>query len=251
MNLVIDAGNTLVKAALFENNEMKSFYSFDGVSAEEFNEKVISLNAVSRCILSSVIKIEGDFKLLLSSKCKLLELDSHTPLPIANRYHTPHTLGNDRIASAVAANEQFRNTNVLVIDAGTCIKYDFVNDRNEYLGGAISPGIEMRFKALNSFTAQLPLLNYQPIDYLIGDSTEHSILSGVLNGVQEEVTGIIRRYASKYPDLSLVYTGGYHKYFERIFNDSKSLNIEKSSIFADPFLVLKGLNIILNHNSGR
>ena len=136
---------------------------------------------------------------------------------------------------------------MLSVDAGTCIKYDFVNAQNQYLGGGISPGIEMRFKSLNQFTDRLPLISYKHFDKLIGDNTEDSILSGVMNGVVQEVKGIIQRYEQQYPDIKVVFTGGYLKFFEKSFSIGTK---GKTNIFADSFLVLKGLNEILNFNKG-
>ena len=134
----------------------------------------------------------------------------------------------------------YKNENVLVIDAGTCITYDLVNTNNQYLGGAISPGIEMRFNALNKYTGKLPLIQMRNYDGITGKTTEESILSGVLNGSINEIKETIRLYEEQYPDIKIVITGGDAKFF------AKAL---KSSIFADPFLVLKGLNEIVDHNT--
>ena len=193
-------------------------------------------------ILSSVVEHNKNISEYLRTEFNFIELTGETKIPIENCYQSPQTLGKDRLASAVGANSLFRDQNVLSIDAGTCIKYDLVNAKNQYLGGGISPGIEMRFKALNQFTDKLPLLNYKYFDKLIGQNSEESILSGVMNGVAEEVQGIISRYEKQYPDVKVVFTGGYMKFFEKIFNIGSN---GKSNIFADAFLVLKGLNQIL------
>lgn len=245
MNLVIDIGNTLAKTAFFTGKELSSFSSFEKMSADAL-ARLLELNpSVKNVILSSVVDHDKSIVDLLSSKYHFIELSAKTKLPLENLYSSPETLGKDRIAAAVGVNLLYPAQNALSIDAGTCIKYDFVNARNQYLGGGISPGIEMRFKALNKFTDKLPLVNYRNFDQLIGQNTEDSILSGVMNGVTEEVKGIIQRYREQYPDVKVVFTGGYLKFFERIFNISGK---ENSSIFADPFLVLKGLNHILNFN---
>ena len=245
MNLVIDIGNTLAKTAVFTGKELLSFSSFEDLSVDVLKELLTKNPSVKNVILSSVIEHNKNISEFLRSNCHFIELSHQTKLPIENMYESPETLGKDRLASAVGANFIFKDQNVLSIDAGTCIKYDFVNSKNQYLGGGISPGIEMRFKALNKFTDKLPFLNYKYFDKLIGQNTEESILSGVMNGVAEEVKGIIARYEQQYPDLKVVFTGGYLKFFEKIFNIGSN---GKSNIFADSFLVLKGLNHILNFN---
>jgi type III pantothenate kinase len=245
MNLVIDIGNTLVKTALFNAGGLSSFSSFEDISVDTF-QRLLEVNpSVKNIILSSVVEHDNSISSFLRSKGYFLELSHETKLPLENLYESPQTLGKDRLAAAVGVNSLYRDQNALSIDAGTCVKYDFVNAKNQYLGGGISPGIEMRFKALNKFTDKLPLLNYRYFDKLIGQNTEESVLSGVMNGVVEEVKGTMARYEQQYPGTKVVFTGGYLKFFERIFNISGKQN---SSIFADPFLVLKGLNHILNYN---
>ena len=245
MNLVIDIGNTLTKTAVFNGKEISSFSSFDKFSVNQIKEIIFKNPSVKNVILSSVINHDKSISDSLKTNLFFIELTHQTKLPLENLYQSPETLGKDRLACAVGANFLFPNQNVLAIDAGTCIKYDFVNSKNQYSGGGISPGIEMRFKALNQFTDKLPLLNYKSFDKLIGQNTDESILSGVMNGVEEEVKGILSLYKEQYPDVKAVCTGGYMKFLERIFNISGNGN---SSIFADPFLVLKGLNHILNYN---
>ncbi|MBI4930169.1 MAG: type III pantothenate kinase [Bacteroidetes bacterium] len=245
MNLVIDIGNTLTKTAVFNEAELSSFSSFEKISTDVLRELLLKNSSVKNVILSSVTNHDKDISGFLKSKYFFIELSAATKIPIENIYQSKQTLGKDRLACAVGANFLFPNQNVLAIDAGTCIKYDFVNAKSQYLGGGISPGIDMRFKALNQFTDKLPLLNYKQFDKLIGENTDESILSGVMNGTAEEVRGIIARYLQQYPDVKVVFTGGYLKFFERIFNISGN---ENSSIFADSFLVLKGLNQILKFN---
>lgn len=245
MNLVIDIGNTLTKTAIFSGKEPASFSSFEKFSLSELKELLSKNPAVKNVILSSVVNHDKDIAEFLGSKYFFIELTDVSKTPIENTYQTKHSLGKDRLACAVGANSIFPNQNVLAVDAGTCIKYDFVNAKNQYLGGGISPGIDMRFKALNQFTDKLPLLSYKQFDKLIGENTDESILSGVMNGVAEEAKGIVARYRQQYPDVKVVLTGGFMKFFERIFNISGN---ENSSIFADSFLVLKGLNQILIFN---
>ena len=245
MNLVIDIGNTLTKTAIFNGKELSSFSSYEKFSVDALKGLFEKNPSIKNVILSSVIDHEKELNEFLKSTSNFIELTHQTKTPLENLYQSSETLGKDRLASAVGANFLFSNQNILAVDAGTCIKYDFVNDKNQYLGGSISPGIDMRFKALHKFTDKLPQLTYQDFDKLTGASTEESILSGVMNGVVEEVKGIIHRYEQQYPDIKVVFTGGYLKFFERIFNIRSN---EKSNIFADSFLVLKGLNVILNYN---
>ena len=231
-NITIDEGNTSVKLALFENNQMV------------FRESVVNLESVkellSQCdrLIVSTVKKNTLFESLLSSK-QVISLNPSTPLPITNCYETPHSLGNDRIALAVGAIANFPNTNVLVIDAGTCITYDFINSKKEYLGGSISPGIQMRYNALHHFTSQLPLLESVDTAMLTADNTEGSIHSGIINGVLFEIDGIIQRYTNQYPDIKVIVTGGDAKFFDKVL---------KNTIFANPNLLMEGLNKILDYN---
>ena len=162
-----------------------------------------------------------------------------TNLPFKNLYSTPKTLGIDRIALVCASVGEFPDNNVLIIDAGTCITYDFINSKNEYLGGAISPGVRMRYKAMHNQTANLPLLTTEVPKQIIGDSTANSMHSGVVNGVLNEIDGTISQYKEKYQDLTVILTGG----------DAKMLSKQlKSSIFANSNFLLEGLNFILQFN---
>jgi type III pantothenate kinase len=165
---------------------------------------------------------------------------AETKIPLKNLYRSVSTLGSDRIAASVGAYFLQPDKNFLVIDAGTCIKYNFTNAQNEYLGGGISPGIQMRLISLHEHTSKLPLvkLTEDPID-LIGENTEQSILSGVVNGVISEIDGIIDGYQNRFPGILVLLTGGDSEFL------AKRL---KNSIFAHQNLVLKGLNDILNYN---
>ncbi len=169
----------------------------------------------------------------------MIELNHQTKLPFINKYLTPKTLGVDRLALIAAASSQFPNENTLVIDAGSCITFDVLNEFGEYFGGSISPGIEMRYKAVNHYTANLPLLSKSESIPELGNSTENAIHHGILNGVIQEIEGVIGQYKTKYQKLTVVLTGG-----DTIFL-AKNL---KSSIFAIPNFLLEGLNRILIHN---
>ena len=230
--ITLDEGNTSVKLALFDNETLVSKYN-----NIDLNFVIKLLPKCDRLILSTV-KNKSNFKTLFSNKNFVL-LNNSTPLPIKILYKSPTSLGNDRIALAVGAITNFPNKNVLVIDAGTCITYDLINSKKEYLGGSISPGIQMRYNALHQFTSQLPLLESVETAMLTGVNTEESIHSGIINGVFVEIDGIIQRYTNQYPDIKVIVTGGNAKFFD------KGL---KNTIFAKPNLLMEGLNKILDYN---
>jgi len=237
MNFVIDQGNTYAKVAVFEQDKLLVSEVF-----EELNNEIINLfisdYPVKRGIISSV---RGSVDQNLLKKYNLIHLSHLTPIPLHIKYKTPETLGVDRIAASVGANSMFNSNNLLVIDLGTCVTFDFINSKNEHLGGAIAPGFEMRFKALNHFTGKLPLTKFNKEKLkLIGNTTETSMFSGVFNGLKHELKGVVNDYLVQYDDLKIVVTGG----------DINLFDLEpKNRIFADEFLVLKGLNEILNYNA--
>ena len=182
----------------------------------------------------------------------IIELSQSTPLPINLNYATPNTLGVDRIALAVGANSLFPNNNVLAIDTGTCVTFDFVGEDEGYLGGAISPGLSMRLLSLHNETKMLPFIETpNPITTieLIGKDTKSSILSGVINGLENEIVGTINNYSLKYNNLIVLFTGGDSTYFKN--RSTILLDSKKNKIFADPYLTLKGLNVILDYNENR
>ena len=239
MNLVIDTGNTRVKAAVFERSRLVELAVFSKKEIfkklKEIKEKFKVVNSV----ISSVADFSDEERKKLDELLTPLFLNSETKIPFINRYETPKTLGVDRIALAAAAVDQYPGKNVLVIDAGTCITYEFITKDKEYLGGGISPGIEMRYKALNKYTSKLPLKQAFQFEGLIGANTTDSIHSGVINGVCNEIKGLIYEYKSKFEDLTVVLTGGDTKFLEEQL---------KSVIFAQPNFVLEGLYTILIYN---
>ncbi len=240
MNLIVDVGNSSVKLAVFQESKLLESYSS---SIKNFFKKFQEIKKdhpqIAFSILSSVIKDTSELEKILEKQTKLFVLNESTKLPFKNNYASPQTLGKDRLALVAAGSLKFQNKNLLVIDAGTCITFDFKNNVNEYLGGAISPGLQMRLKALNHFTAKLPLVDLDENVPLIGDSTQNSILSGVLNGVSAELDGIIDRYKADYKYLTVILTGG----------DTQILSKRvKNSIFANPNFLLEGLNYILEFN---
>ncbi|MCG7501891.1 type III pantothenate kinase [Tenacibaculum sp. Mcav3-52] len=239
MYLIIDVGNTRVKVAVFEIDTIKEVFTFEKTNIISELKKIISNFSISNSIISSVANFTDEETKKIAELLNPFFLDSNTKVPFKNLYKTPKTLGVDRVALASAAIKKYPNKNVLVLDAGTCITYEFITDEGNYLGGAISPGITMRYKALHTFTSKLPLLKAKELENFIGTDTESSIHSGIINGVCNEIDGVIVQYQKKYPHLTVVLTGG-DTYFL-----SKQL---KSVIFAHPNFVLEGLHTILIHN---
>lgn len=240
MNLIVDVGNSSVKVAVFQDSKLITSYK---CTLENFFKKFQEIKKdypqISFSILSSVVKDSLGFEKVLEKETNLYVLNQYTKLPFKNNYASPQTLGKDRLALVAAASLNFQHENVLIIDAGTCITFDFKNTSNEYLGGAISPGLQMRLMALQHFTAKLPLVSLDENVPLIGNSTQNSILSGVLNGVCAELDGIIDRYKADYKYLTVILTGG----------DTQILSKRvKNSIFANPNFLLEGLNYILEFN---
>ena len=241
MNLIIDVGNTSTKLAVFNQNKLKTKWVVDAnLILDTLKEIKTDYNKITDVIISSVGKTKKEVLSYLNKNYKVLVLSHQTKLPFKNLYATPNTLGIDRMALVAGAVAQFPNKNALVIDAGTCITYDFVNKEKEYLGGAISPGIRMRYHALHNQTAKLPLLETEIPNAITGNTTDTSIHSGVVNGIINEIDGIITNYTEKYNDLTIILTGGDANFL------SKQL---KSSIFANSNFLLEGLNFILYNNS--
>jgi type III pantothenate kinase len=239
MNLVIDIGNTQIKVAIFDHVSLVHKDNFKAAKIMSRLQELASIYPIKEVIVSHVAKIDSEELGQLKSLFSVLVLNHDTKLPFKNKYLTPETLGVDRIALMAGAVTQFPKKNVLVIDAGSCITYDFVNDQAVYYGGSISPGIEMRYKAVHNFTANLPLLDKKNEIPEIGNSTANAIHQGILNGVIQEIEGVIQQYKIKNQKLTVVLTGG-----DTIF---LAKNI-KSSIFAIPNFLLEGLNSILIHN---
>jgi type III pantothenate kinase len=276
MNLVIDIGNSAIKAAVFEENRIITRRNWNEDTTGVIHEILDSHPGIHNAIISSSGKQDPDLnKRLESLDIHVVILDKHTPLPIINLYRSNETLGRDRIAAAVGGNTRFRGKNLLVIDAGTAITIDFISSGNEYLGGNISPGLSMRFRALHDFTENLPLVetgipgpsgpgeiqtagrkdgdnetdpgsNFDNSEFgpgtLLGDDTHSAILNGVVNGIVFEMDEYINRQKSRYPDLETILTGG-----DAVFFDKKL----KNSIFVDLELVLHGLHRILVYNVER
>ena len=240
MNLIVDVGNTNVKLAVFHDGAMlhKEVVGIGEIEVK-IQELIKKQPLLNKAILSSVGGLSQEQLTKITKNLETIVLSHNTKVPFKNKYKTPNTLGVDRIALVSAAVLKYPKKNVLIIDAGTCITYDFINTKNEYLGGAISPGISTRYNSLNNLTANLPLLKRKAPKKLIGNSSKESIHSGVINGISMEIDGIVKKYHKKYKDLTVILTGGDADFL------SKRL---KSSIFANSNFLLEGLNFILEFN---
>jgi len=237
LNLIVDIGNTRIKFALFDGQTLL----FKGVGEKDELVNFMNTHSFANAIVSSVREKDEITELIKEYKVKqLINLSLKTKLPINNLYESSETLGDDRLANVVGANSLFLKKNVLVIDAGTCIKFDAVTKDKKYRGGALSPGLAMRFKALNYYTGKLPIIEAKNNVDLIGTTSENSILSGVVNGIMAEIHGVIAQYQSIYENLTVILTGGDTTFFETEL---------KSNIFAEPNLTLIGLNEILRFNT--
>ena len=241
MNLIIDVGNTSVKLAIFKQRKL---IFKETVTLDNIRHAVDNINKmfkdVEKAIISSVGKLKKSDVNYFKKSFKVIVLDDSTKVPFQNLYKSSETLGVDRIALVSASVQQYFKQNVLIIDAGTCITYDFICSENKYYGGAISPGIRIRYQSLNNLTANLPLLETKLPQNFIGNSTAESIHSGIINGILLEIEGAINKYDKKYKDLTVILTGGDADFL------SKRL---KSGIFANSNFLLEGLNYILEFNT--
>ena len=240
MNLVIDIGNTTAKMAAFKGDELLEVAYTDNSRLSDLS-KFAAHYPFKQAIYSTVVNLNDEALeeiARLPFPCR--KLTAETPVPVVNCYDTPETLGTDRIAAVIGAAFVKPGVPLLVIDAGTCITYEFLDADGRYQGGNISPGLEMRLKALNHFTSRLPLVPLQGPLPDVGKDTKTAIRLGVSKGVQYEIEGYIEDFRKKYPRLLVFLTGGDDFSFDT--------NI-KNLIFADRFLVLKGLNCILNYNN--
>ena len=239
MNLIIEQGNTLTKVAVFCDGEIKASYTYSILNIDVLMPLFAGFD-LKQGILSTVIHADEDvLKFLKSKLINFIVLNEDTPVPITVEYDSRRTLGQDRLAAAVGAFFMFPDKDILVIDAGTAITYEFISASGVYLGGNISPGMTTRFKALNYYTERLPLLKEEDSFPEIGNNTNNAIVAGVVKGIIYEMDGYIDDYKTKYPSLLIFLTGGHSFYFERRL---------KNTIFADINLVLRGLNRILEYN---
>lgn len=261
---IVDIGNTFAKVGLFEGNELIEVNT--GLEIEALDD-FLSLKKVKKAIISSVTRNQEELEAIFEqvSFDKLI-LNPSTALPINKDYETPETLGSDRLAAAVGANFLYPDTNCLIIDMGTAIKYDYVSVDNgigTFRGGIISPGMRIRFESLHTFTKRLPLVAAEGIPPggappLIGKNTKACIQSGVVNGIIAEVNGMIENYR-KSGKCQVILCGGDASFFEsqiKKANFAGSIEngamdkplIDNTKIELIPNLVLIGLNRILIYN---
>ena len=240
MLLTIDVGNTRIKAAVFEQNTLLEVFIF--TKEELLNQIDFILNRfqkIKKLVVAAVGNIEKELFLSLKDKVEIEFITHESKFPFTNLYKTPTTLGIDRMVLATGAVIQFPNQNRLVIDAGTCITYDFIDENDNYLGGAISPGIRLRYESLHQQTAKLPSLFKTNPDSFIGNSTSESIHSGVINGVTLEIDGFIELYKVQYAKFIIILTGG----------DAEFLAMRlKNTIFANSNFLLESLNQTFQYN---
>ena len=238
MNLILDFGNSYQKAAVVAEGEIIHLVSEPCIDLETIRE-IEKQYSIEKVILSSVVHHNEKIENYLSSNYYFIHFTSATPVPLKNDYKTPHSIGSDRVACAVAAHSLFKENDVLVLQLGSCLTSDFITKEGIYKGGSISPGLAMRFASLHHFSDKLPLVEYKDIDYFTGTSTEESILSGVINGIAAECNYLIEHYAKKYPCLKIILTGGNAKKIEHTI---------KRKTFTLPYLVISGLDLILKYN---
>jgi type III pantothenate kinase len=239
MNLCIDQGNSSTKVGIFNHDDLiDSFYlkTFGTTIIKELLHRF----SIDACILSSVIQTDENIRSLLKEFGeKFIDFTTQTNVPVENRYLTPETLGKDRLAAVTGASFLKPGTDLLIIDLGTAITYDFITSKKVYLGGNIAPGLTIRLRSLHEFTQKLPLVEPDTESPFIGNTTKSAILSGALYGIAFEIDGYINALKIKYPLLSTFLTGGSTFYFD---------NKLKNAIFAERNLVLIGLNRILQYN---
>ena len=245
MNLVIDIGNTFTKIAVFEYDRLLQADQYSRVD-ETIIDKIFAEYAIGKAIISSVKKEKEEWQNVLAGKVKLVYFSAGMTSGITNHYLTPQTLGLDRMAAVIGVHHLYPGKNNMVIDGGTAITYDWVDAGGNYFGGSISPGLNMRYKALNNYTAGLPLIKAdESFTADSGNDTKSAIISGVQNGIKYELEGFIKSYKNNGEELSIVLSGGDSIFFDTLL---------KNSIFApyikiEPHLVLKGLNAAIQTNN--
>lgn len=234
MILTIDVGNTRIKGAVFEGNTLRDSFVFSSSELDSSLQNIIhSYKEITDIVVSAVSDLEKNNFSHFSPYLNLHFVSHKDPFPFVNHYETPQTLGVDRLVLATGATLLYPNQNRLIIDVGTCVTYDFVDQNNHYWGGAISPGLNLRYTALHEFTAKLPLLTIESPVSFVGKSTQESIHSGVVNGLVYEIEGFIEEYSAKYSNFIIILTGGDTDFL------AKRL---KNTIFAKSNFLLESLN---------
>ena len=236
--LCFDFGNTLLKCGVFIIDRLTEVVSLEN-DQQQTIEKLLDKYKPECTILSSVIDHPKEIEKLLAERSSFVKLDFSTKLPFTTPVSKPQTIGADRLALAAFAAFFYKGQNNLIIALGSCITYNFINKYNSFNGGSISPGMQMRFKALNHYTAKLPVVEADWNFPLIGYDTQTNILSGVLLGMVSEIDGIIDAYKEKFEKFNVLLTGGDTANFAQHL---------KNKIFADPYLILKGLYAISKYN---
>jgi type III pantothenate kinase len=241
--LCFDFGNTRLKCAIFDDSLIKEIIFLENDNDETITN-LITKYSPKKTILSSVIEHNKNLENILSASSNFIKLSHLVKLPFTTPVAKPETIGADRLALSAAAIYHYPEKNTLVIALGSCITYNFINKYRQFLGGSISPGMDMRFRSLHSFTAKLPLINSdtsgKTLNFpLIGFDTKTNILSGVILGMLKELDGIIDSYSDMFSNFNVLLTGGDAAYFARHL---------KNKIFADPDLIFKGLYAISEYN---
>ncbi len=242
--LCFDFGNTRLKCAYFSGHQLIEVVTLKDSSGETI-EGLLKKYQPAKTILSSVVNHDADIEKILSAETHFHKLSSESKLPFTTPVGKPETIGADRLALAAAAVHFFNGKNNLIIGLGSCITFNFINKYNSFLGGSISPGMEMRFKAMHDYTAKLPLIKPELVSIgfnfpLIGYDTRTNLLSGVLIGMAAEIDGVIDLYQQKFSNFNVHLTGGDAGYFAHLL---------KNKIFADPELIFKGLYAISEYNN--
>ena len=234
MILAIDVGNTRIKAAVFEGDILLDTFVFQKIALEKNIQNILEkYKNTSHLVVASVSDVEKQAFIGFEEAVKIHFVSHKDAFPFINCYETPNTLGIDRMVLAAGATLQYPNQNRLVIDAGTCVTFDFIDENDNYLGGAISPGLRLRYEALHNFTAKLPLLTLEKPKHFIGKSTSESIHSGVVNGLVYEIDGFIEDFKAQNSKFIIILTGGDSEFL------AKRL---KNTIFANSNFLLESLN---------
>ncbi len=237
--LCFDFGNTRLKYAVFNDATLKDVEIMNDASIETL-QSIIKKYQPQKTILSSVVKHDKTIETFLQQHTQFHLLNNTSKLPFTIPVGKPETVGADRLAICAAAVHLYPKSHNLAIGLGTCITYNFINKFHEFLGGSISPGMYMRFKAMNEQTALLPIIQPDHNFPLIGYDTKTNLLSGVLLGMAKEIDGIIDAYKEKYDNFNVLITGGDMAFF---------VSHLKNKIFADPYLIFKGLYAISEQNN--
>jgi type III pantothenate kinase len=239
MILAVDVGNTRIKAAVFEDAIILEHFVFSKMELEKKIKNILKKHEkLTHFVVSTVSDVEKQAFSPFEKLIKVHFVSNKDSFPFTNSYKTPQTLGIDRLVNAAGATLQFPNQNRLVIDAGTCVTYDFIDEYDNYLGGAISAGLQLRYAALHNFTAKLPLLEVSNPEHFVGNSTSESIHSGVVNGLVYEIDGFIEDYKALHSKFIIILTGG-----DTVFL-AKRL---KNTIFANSNFLLESLNQLFQY----